>query len=122
MKETNKLNRGSRQGIKKIHKIMRTSKYFATDDSKMENETFLGFPSIDTSDGGSMKFRIAKIASTFTEEALDIGGTPEIKQKINSEQNFVNFSDLESVLKRISNTSTMNKTSHITQTLKDKTE
>jgi ribonuclease HI len=29
---------------------------------------------------------------------------------------------LESVLKRISNTSTMNKTSHITQTLKDKTE
>jgi hypothetical protein len=43
-------------------------------------------------------------------------------RKIDSEQNFVIFSDSESVLKGISNTCTMNNTSHITQMLQDKIE
>jgi hypothetical protein len=58
----------------------------------------------------------------FTVEALAIGETIEIIDKIDSEQNFVSFSDSESVLKGISKTSTMNNTSHITQMLKDKIE
>jgi hypothetical protein len=33
----------------------------ATDGSKMENKPFVGFASIDMSDGISWKFRIAKI-------------------------------------------------------------
>jgi hypothetical protein len=57
---------------------MRTSKYFATDGSKMENKPFVGFVSIDINDSRSRKFRIAKIASTFTAEALAIGETLEI--------------------------------------------
>jgi ribonuclease HI len=65
---------------------------------------------------------MAKIVSTFTVEALAVGETPEIIEKIDSEQNFVIFSDSESVLKGISNISTMTKTSHITQMLKDKIE
>jgi hypothetical protein len=36
----------------------------------MEKEPFVGFASIDINDGRSKKFRIAKIASTFTAEAL----------------------------------------------------
>jgi hypothetical protein len=32
------------RNLKKIHKIMITSKCFATDGSKMENKPFLGFP------------------------------------------------------------------------------
>jgi ribonuclease HI len=67
-----------------------------------------------------MKFRISKIASTFTAEALAIGETLEIIEKIDSEQNFMIFSDSASVLKGISNSSTINNTSHITQMLKDK--
>jgi hypothetical protein len=63
---------------------------------------------------------MAKIAFTFTAGALAIGETLEILEKIDSEQCFMTFSDLESVLKRISNTSTMDNTSHITQILKDK--
>jgi hypothetical protein len=106
--------------LKKIHAKMRTSKCFATDDSKTENKPFVGFTSIFVSDGISWKFRIAKIESTFTAEELAIGEILEIIGKIHSEQNFVNFSDSESVLKGISNTSTMNNTSHITQMLKDK--
>jgi ribonuclease HI len=46
-----------------------------------------------------MKFRISKIASTFTAEALEIGETLEIVVKIDSEQNFMIFSDSASVLK-----------------------
>lgn len=55
-------------------------------------------------------------------EALAIGETSENIEKIDLEQNFVTFSDLESVLKGISNISTMNNTSHITQLLPDKIE
>jgi ribonuclease HI len=65
---------------------------------------------------------MAKIVSTFTVQALAIGETPEIIEKIDSEQNFVIFLDSESVLKGISNISTTNNTSHITQMFKDKTE
>jgi NTP pyrophosphatase (non-canonical NTP hydrolase) len=95
---------------------MRISKYFATGDSKMEDETFVGFASIDTKHGRSRKFRMAKIASTFTAEAL------EIIEKIDSEQNFTVFSDSATVLKSISNSCTVSNTSHITQMLEDKTE
>jgi hypothetical protein len=54
---------------------MRTSKCFATDGSKMEDKSFVGFASIDIEDGRSMKFRISEIASKFTAEALAIGET-----------------------------------------------
>jgi hypothetical protein len=70
-------------------------------------------------DGRSLKFRISKIASTFMAEALVIGETPEIIEKIDSEQNCMIFSDSAGVLKGISNSSTMNNTSHITQMLKN---
>jgi hypothetical protein len=52
---------------------MRTSKCFATEGSKMEHKPFVGFTAIDMSDGINWKFRIAKVASTFTVEALAIG-------------------------------------------------
>jgi hypothetical protein len=52
-------------------------------------------------DGRSMKLRISKILPTFTVEALAIGETPEIIERIGSEQNFVIFSDSASVLKDI---------------------
>jgi hypothetical protein len=81
---------------------------------KNGEQTFVGFASIDMSDGISWKFRIAKIASTFTAEALAIGETREIIEKIGSKQTFVIFSGSESVLNGISNTS------HITQMLQDK--
>jgi ribonuclease HI len=55
-------------------------------------------------------------------EALAIGETPEIIEKICSEKNLVIFLDSERVLKGISNTSTINKISHITQMLKNKIE
>jgi hypothetical protein len=54
--------------------------------------------------------------------ALAIGETLKIIEKIDSEQNFMILLDSTSVLKGISNSSTMNKTSHITQMLKDKIE
>jgi hypothetical protein len=88
----------------------------------MENKPFVGFASISVSDGISWKFRIAKITSTFTTGALAIGETLEIIYKIHSEQNVVIFSDSESVPKEISDTSTMENTSHIPQMLRDKTE
>jgi hypothetical protein len=47
----------------------------------MENKPFAGFASIDISDSISWKFRIAKIASTNTVEALAIGETLEIIKK-----------------------------------------
>jgi hypothetical protein len=97
---------------------MRTSKYFATDNSKWR--TIVGLELIDINDGMSWKFRIANIASILTVEALAVGGTTEIIKR--TEQHFVIFFDLESVLEGNSNTSTMNNTSHITQMLKDKTE
>jgi hypothetical protein len=56
----------------------------------------------------------------FTAEALAIGETLEITGKLHLEKNFMIFSDKESVLKGISNTSTFNNTLHITRTLKDK--
>jgi hypothetical protein len=101
---------------------MRTSKCFATDGSKMENKTFVGFASIEMSDGISWKFGIAKIASTFTAEALATGETLEIIEKIDLEQNFMIFSDSENVPKGIRNKYTLNNTSHITQMFKDKLE
>jgi hypothetical protein len=101
---------------------MRTGRYFAMDSSTVENKPFVGFALIDVSDGISWKFWIAKIASTFTAEALAIGETLEIIEKINSEQIFMIFLESESVLKGISNISTMNKTLHITQMLKDEIE
>jgi hypothetical protein len=64
----------------------------------MENKPFVGFASIDINDGRGRKFRIAKIASTFTAEALAIGETLEIIEKIGSEQNFMIFSDSARVL------------------------
>jgi hypothetical protein len=60
---------------------VRTSKCFAIDGSKMENKPFIGFASIDISDGISWKFRIAKIASTFTVEAQAIGETLKNRKK-----------------------------------------
>jgi ribonuclease HI len=90
--------------------------------SKMEGKPFVGFTSIYIKDGHSMKFRISKIVSTFTPEALAIGETLEIIEKIDSEQNFTIFSDSVSVLKGISNSSKMNNTSHITQMLKNQIE
>jgi hypothetical protein len=65
-----------------------------------------------------MKFRISKIAATFTAEAQTIGETLEIIGKINSEQNFTFVSDSVGVSKGISNSSAVNNTSHITQMLK----
>jgi ribonuclease HI len=88
----------------------------------MEEKPFVRFTLIDIKDGRSMKFRISKIVSTLTAEALAIGETLEIIERIDSEQNFMIFSDSASVLKGISNFSTMNNTSHITQMLKDKIE
>jgi ribonuclease HI len=68
----------------------------------MENKQFVGFAVIDIRGGISWKFRVAKIASTFTAEALAICETLEIIEKTDSEQNFVIFSDSESILKGIS--------------------
>jgi hypothetical protein len=79
----------------------------------MESKPFVGFTAIDTSNGVSWKLRVSKIAFTFTAEALAIGETLEIIEKIDSEQNFMICSDSESALKR-------NKISHISQMLKDK--
>jgi ribonuclease HI len=101
---------------------MRTSKYFAMDGSKMENKPFVEFASIDINNGSSRKFRISKIASTYMAEALATGKILEIVDNIDSEQNFMIFSDSASVLQGISNSCTMNNTSHITQMLKDKIE
>jgi hypothetical protein len=53
---------------------MKTSKCFR----------FVGFASIDIKDGHSRKFRIAEIASTFMAEALAIGETLEIIEKMDS--------------------------------------
>jgi hypothetical protein len=78
---------------------MRTSKCFATDSTKMEDKPFVGFASIDIKDSGSKKFRIAKIAFAFKAEALAVGETLEIIEKINSERNFIIFSASVSVLK-----------------------
>jgi hypothetical protein len=55
-------------------------------------------------------------------KALAIGETLEIIDKLDSEQNLEIFSDPESMLKGISNTSIMNNTSYITQIFEDKIE
>jgi hypothetical protein len=81
----------------------------------MEDKPFLGFASIDIKDGRSMKFRISKSVHIH-------GETLEIIEKIDSEQNLLIFSNSASVLKGISNSSTVNNTSHITQMHKDKIE
>jgi hypothetical protein len=65
----------------------------------MEDKPFVGSASIR--DGRSMKFRICKIAPTFTAEALAIGETLEVIEKVDSEQNFMIFLDSASVLKVI---------------------
>jgi hypothetical protein len=62
----------------------------------MEDKPFVGFASIDIKYGRSIKLWISKIASTFTAEALAIGETLEIIEKIDSGQNFIIFSDLAS--------------------------
>jgi hypothetical protein len=54
---------------------MRTSKCFAMEGSKSKGKPFVGFALIDINDSRSIKFRISKIAFTFTVEALAIGGT-----------------------------------------------
>jgi hypothetical protein len=101
---------------------MRTSKCFTTNGSKMENKLFVVFSVTDISDGISWKFRIAKIAPTFTAEALAIGETLEIIKKNRLGAKFCDFLRLGERSKRISNTSTMSNTSHITQILIDKTD
>jgi hypothetical protein len=60
-----------------------------TGASKMENKPFVGLASIDINDGHSRKFRIAELPSTCTAEALAIGETLEIIEKIDSEKNFM---------------------------------
>jgi ribonuclease HI len=96
--------------LKKNPRKNENHKCFATDGTKMENKPFVGLKS---------KFRRA---STFTAEALAVGETLEIIEKIDSEKNFMIFPDPSSVLKGISNCCTMGNTSHITQMLKDKVE
>jgi hypothetical protein len=92
------------------------------DGSKMANKPFVGCASVDIIDGISWKFGIAKIASKFTAAALAVGETIDVIEKIDSEQNFVIFSDSEGVIKGIGNASRACITSHITQMLKDKIE
>jgi hypothetical protein len=82
---------------------MRTSECITMDGSKTENKTFIGLASMDICDGISWKFRIVKIVSALTAEALTIGETLEIIGKIDSEQNVMIFTDSESMLKGISN-------------------
>jgi hypothetical protein len=106
---------------KNFHEKIRPSKCFTMHSSKNGEQTIHRIR-INVSDGISWKFRIAKIAFTFTAEALAIGETLEIIGKIDLDQNFVIFSDSKSMLKEINNTSTMNNTLHITQMLKDKIE
>jgi hypothetical protein len=93
---------------------MRTSRCFATDGSKMEKPPFVGLALIYINYNHSREFRIAKVASTFTAETLAMGETLEIIEKIDSEQNIMIFSNSASVLQSISNSCTMNNTSHIT--------
>ena len=88
----------------------------------MADKPFVGFALIDINDGRRMKFRISKIASIFTTEALAIAETLEIIEKIESRQNFTIFSDSASVLKGIRNSSIISNTPHITQMLIDKIE
>jgi hypothetical protein len=76
----------------------------------MKDIPFVGFASIDMSDGISRKFRT---------EALAIAETLEIIGEIDSEQNLMILSDPASVFNGISNLSTMSNTSHITQMLKE---
>jgi hypothetical protein len=80
-RQIRKGSKGPKRFKNKFREKMRTSKYFATDDSKMENNPFAGFASIDVSDGISWKFRIAKRTFTFTAKALQIGETLEIFEK-----------------------------------------
>jgi hypothetical protein len=47
----------------------------------MENTQFVGFASTNINDNTGWKFRIAKVKSTFTVEALAIGETVEIVEK-----------------------------------------
>jgi hypothetical protein len=63
-----------------------------------------------------MKFRVSMMASTFSAETLEIIGN------IDSEENLMIFSYSASVLQGISNSSTMDSTSHITHMLNDKIE
>jgi hypothetical protein len=78
----------------------------------MENKPFVVCVSIDIIDSSSSsrKFRIA-IAFIFTAEALVIGETLEINDKIDSEQNLMIFSDSASVLQGISDSTTISNTS-----------
>jgi hypothetical protein len=76
---------------------MRTSKYFATEGSKMKKKIIHRF----CSDGINYKFGIVKTESTFTAEGPTVGETLGIIEEIDSEQNFVIFSDSEYVLKEL---------------------
>jgi hypothetical protein len=72
---------------------------FRNGNSKMENKPFVGFAAKDISDGISWKFRITKIASTFTAEVLAIGKTLEIIEKRLGEK-FYDFLGLGKCAKR----------------------
>jgi hypothetical protein len=99
--------------VKKIfQERMRTSKCFATDGSKMDNKQLAGFASIDISDGISRKFRISKITSTFTAEALANGETLEIIEKSRLGAKFRDILGLGKRAKVISNASAMKNTAH----------
>jgi hypothetical protein len=79
---------------------MRTNKCFATDGLKMERKPFVGFASIYINDAISRKFRVSKIASTFTAEALTIAETLEIIEKNRLEAKLRDFLGLGKRVKR----------------------
>jgi hypothetical protein len=66
----------------------------------MEDKPFAGFVAIAISDDISWKFRIVKIASTFTAEALTIGETLEIVEKNRPAAQFCDFLGLGKRAKR----------------------
>jgi ribonuclease HI len=86
----------------------------------MKDKPIVGFASIDINDGRSIRFRIYKIASIFTAEALATAETLDIIGKIESEQNFMIFLDSASMLQSIGNPTIISNTSHIAHMLKDK--
>jgi hypothetical protein len=102
---------------KENHKQMRTSKCFATDGSKVETKPFIGFVTLDISDGISWKFR-----AHIKREALAIGETLQIIDRTDSQQNFMIFSDSESLLTGISDLYNEQHIAHIRLMLKDKIE
>jgi hypothetical protein len=66
----------------------------------MKNESFVGFAAIGISNGISCKFRLAKIAPTFTAEALAIGEILAIIEKNRLRAKFSYFLGLGKCAKR----------------------